>query len=96
VYAGVPAEACGLPLPARKSPQGPIPLSPRPSSLTLSRVKALKSASTKISLVTNQELTRGLFKRLDGVIAYPGEITIARLLSRTEQAALQLLRVRYG
>ena len=40
-----------------------------PSSLAPSRVKNLKSASTEISLVTNQWLTRGLFKRLDGVIA---------------------------
>jgi hypothetical protein len=48
----------------------PGPSSPRPSSVTI-----LKSASTKISLVTNQQVTRGLFKRLDGVIAYAEEIT---------------------
>jgi hypothetical protein len=29
----------------------------------------LKSASTAKAVVTNQRLTRGLFKRLDGVIA---------------------------
>jgi hypothetical protein len=69
VFAGVAAGSCGLrhtvPLPA----QSPIPLSPVPSSLALASVKFLKSASTKILVITDQWLTRGLFKRLDGVIA---------------------------
>jgi hypothetical protein len=81
VFGGVPAEACGLRLSACWPAQGPIPLSPAPSSLAPSRVKILKSASTKISLVTNQELTRGLFKRLVGVIARPEEITNLRYRS---------------
>jgi len=37
-------------------------------------VKILKSASTEFSLITNQWVTRGIFKRLDGVIAYPEEM----------------------
>jgi hypothetical protein len=53
----------------------------------------LKSASTEISLITNQEVTRGLFKRLDGIIAYPEEITNPELPFGAEQVALQLLRV---
>jgi hypothetical protein len=76
--------------------QGPLPLSPGSSSPRLASVKILKSASTKISLVTNQELARGLFKRLDDVIAYPEEITNSRLIFGIKQAALQLLRARYG
>jgi hypothetical protein len=96
VFAGVSAEACGLPLPARKSPQGPILLSPGPSSLGPSRVKFLKSGSTKIPLVTNQRVTRGLFKRLDGVIAYPEETAYLRLSSGSNRAEFQLPRARYA
>jgi hypothetical protein len=33
---------------------------------------------------------------LDGVIAYPEEITNSRLIFGIKQAALQLLRARYG
>jgi hypothetical protein len=73
VFAGVSAEVCGLRDPGFSAGQGPIPHSLAPSSLALCCVKILKSASTKISLVTNQELTRGLFKRLDGIIAWAGE-----------------------
>jgi hypothetical protein len=61
-----------------------------------SRVNHLKSANTKISLVTIQSLTRGLFKRLDGVIAWAEEITNPRLPFNAEQAAFQLLSTRYG
>lgn len=59
-------------------------------------VKILKSASNENSVVTNQRVTRGLFKRLDGIIAYPGEITNPRLPFGANQEALQLLRARYG
>ena len=69
VLAGVSAEVCGLRDPGFSAGQGPILLSLAPSSLALCCVKILKSASTEISFVTNQKLTRGLFKRLDGVIA---------------------------
>jgi hypothetical protein len=58
--------------------------------------KILSPEAPKISLAKNQELTRGLFKRLDGVIAYPKEITNPRLPLGADQAALQLLRARYG
>jgi hypothetical protein len=75
--------------------QSPIPLYPVPSSLALAGVKILKSASTKVALVTNQALTCGLLK-LDGVIAYPEEITNLRLPFGAVQAALQLLHARYG
>jgi hypothetical protein len=45
-------------------------LSIRPVLLSASPcVKILKSASTKISAIENQQVTRGLFKRLDSVIA---------------------------
>jgi hypothetical protein len=53
----------------------------------------LKSASTKISLVTNLRVTRGLFKQLDGVIAYPEEITNWRLFFGRKQLVPQILRV---
>ena len=76
VFAGVSAETCGLHDAAWSPAQGPIPLSPAPSSLAPSCVKNLKSASTGISLVTNPWVTRGLFMRLDGVIAYPGETAL--------------------
>jgi hypothetical protein len=69
VFAGVSAGACGLGDPAGMSVQSPISLSPAPSSLAPSCVKYLKSASTEFSLVTDQWLTRGLSKRLDGIIA---------------------------
>jgi Na+/H+ antiporter len=90
VFTGVPAEACGLRDPARKSPHGPIQLSPGPSSLALPSVKYLKSGSTLKRVPTNQWVTRGLFKRLDGVIAYPEEITNPRFPFGRNQAALQL------
>jgi hypothetical protein len=96
VFTGVSAGACGLPLPARKSLQGAIPLSRGPSSLGPHSVKYLKSGSTKISLVTIQELTRGLFKRLDGVIAYPEETTYLRLSFGPGQVVLQLPHVLYA
>jgi hypothetical protein len=70
--------------------QGPIPLSPAPSSLAPSRVKILKSASTEILVITDQWVTRGLFKRLDGVIAYPDEITNPELSRGVNPATLQL------
>ena len=91
---GVAEEACGL----RHRPgarSGPIPLSPGPSSLAPPSIKNLKSGSTGNSLVTNQELTRGLFKRLDGVIAYPEEITNPRLPFSVDPATLQLVCARY-
>jgi hypothetical protein len=56
----------------------------------------LKSASTEISHVTNQQVTRGLFKRLDGLIAEPMEITNPGLPFGADQARLQLLLARYG
>jgi hypothetical protein len=56
----------------------------------------LKSASTEILIFTDQWLTRGLFKRLDGVIAYPEKITNPRLSFGAEQSAFQLLRAQYG
>ena len=59
-------------------------------------VKFLKSASTKISIVTNQGLTRGLFKRLNGVIAYPEEITNSRLSFGRKRMVSQLLCTGYG
>jgi hypothetical protein len=93
VFVGVPAGACGLQDVAWSPVQGPIQLSPPPSSLVPSRVKILKSARTEISLITDQEVTRGLFKRLDGIIAYPEEITNPELPFGAEQVALQLLRV---
>jgi hypothetical protein len=79
VFAGVSSGACGLRDLGIYALQGPFLLSPGTSSLAPSRVKYLKSASTKISLVTNQRVTRGLFKRLDGIIAYPEEITNPKL-----------------
>jgi hypothetical protein len=69
VFTGVSVEACGLRDPVRQPLQVALPLSPGPSSLPSSRVKILKSGSTKIMVITDQWLTRGLFKRLDGVIA---------------------------
>jgi hypothetical protein len=96
VFAGVPAEACALRHTAALPVQGLLSLSPGPSSLALSRVKYLKSASTKISVVIDQELTRGLFKRLDGVIAYPEEITNPRPRFAADRAALPLLHARHG
>jgi hypothetical protein len=96
VFAGVSAGACGLLDLVRLPVQSPVSLSPRPYSLGLLGVKTLKSASTEISLVTNQQVTRGLFKRLDEVIAYAGEITNPRLRFCTDQVALQLLRARYA
>ena len=69
VFTVVPAGACGLRLPGRWWATSPISLSQGPFSLRPSSVKILKSASTEISLVTNQRVTRGLFKRLVGVIA---------------------------
>jgi hypothetical protein len=93
VFAGGSEEARGLHNAAWLPIHDPIPLSPAPSSLAPSRVKNLKSASTEISLITNQEVTRGLFKRLDGIIAYPEEITNPELPFGAEQVALQLLRV---
>ena len=68
-FAGVTAGACGLRRLARLPAQGLLQFSPAPLSLDPSRVKNLKSASTEISLVTNQEITRGLFNRFDSVIA---------------------------
>jgi hypothetical protein len=79
VFAEVYAGACGLRDLGMKTPQGPIPLSPALSSLAPSRVKILKSASNENAVVTNQRVTRGLFKRLDSVIAWPKEITNPRL-----------------
>ena len=75
VFPGVSAGACGRHLFVWRPVQGPIPLSPGPSSLALASIKILKSASTEIPFVTSQERTRGLFKLLDGVIVYPEEIT---------------------
>jgi hypothetical protein len=43
-----------------------------------------------------QFLARGLFKRVDGVIAYPEEITNPRLSSIIDPATLQLLRALQG
>jgi hypothetical protein len=59
-------------------------------------VKILKSASTAKARVTEQQVTRGLFKRLDGVIAWAEEISNLRLESGADDAALEFLRVRYG
>jgi hypothetical protein len=47
-------------------------------------------------MFTNQRFTRGLFKRLDGVIAYAEEITNQRLSFGAQQGILQLLRARYA
>jgi hypothetical protein len=96
VFAGISAETCGLRDSGFSAGQGPIPLSKRPSSLAPSRVKYLKSASTKISLFTNQWVTRGLFKRLDGVIAYPEETTNPLQSFGSDTAELQLLHARYA
>jgi hypothetical protein len=94
VFAAVSAGSCGLRDSGFSAGRGPIPLSPAPSSLALASVKILKSTSTKISLINNQWVTRGLFKRLDGIIAYPEEITNPKLLFGAEQARLQLLHAR--
>jgi hypothetical protein len=96
VFAGVSAGVCGLHNAAWSPVQSDVLLSPSPSSPASSSVKILKSASTEISLVTNQSVTRGLFKRLEGFIAYPEKITNLRLRFGAEHAALQPLRVRYG
>jgi hypothetical protein len=93
VFVGVSAGACGLRYLAGLPVPGPISLSPAPSSLAPCRVKILKSASTEISLVTNQQVTRGLFKRLDGVIAWAEEITNPRLPVGASRVDLRLLRV---
>jgi hypothetical protein len=89
VFAGGSEEARGLHNAAWLPIHDPIPLSPAPSSLAPCRVKNLKSASTKISLVTNQRVTRGLFKRLDGVIAYPEEITNLQIPFASNAATCQ-------
>jgi hypothetical protein len=94
VFAGVSAEACGLLDSAHRPGQCPISLSPGPSSLGPHSVKILKSGNTANAVVTNQWLTRGLFKRLDSVIAYPEEITNPRLWFGTDQAVSQSLRAR--
>jgi hypothetical protein len=91
VFAGVSAGTCGLREMGMKTPQGPIPLSPALSSLAPSRVKILKSASNENAVVTNQRITRGLFKRLDGIIAYPEEITNPQLPISVDPATLQLV-----
>jgi hypothetical protein len=56
----------------------------------------LQSGNTKAAVITNHCLTRGLFNRLDGVIAYPEEITNPRLWFGTNQAVSQSLRARYA
>ena len=96
MFAGVSVGSCGLRSLCELRVQGLIPLSPACSSLALGGVIILKSASTVISLVTNHELTCGLFKRLDGVIACPEETTNPRLPFGPDQVTLQLLRARYG
>jgi len=94
--AGVSAEACGLRYLAWLPIQGPILLSPGPYSLGPHSVKILKSGSTAKALVTNQWLTRGLFKRLDEIIAYPEEITNPRLSLGRKRVVSQLPRARYA
>ena len=47
-------------------------------------VKNPNPGSTEKAIVTDQQLTRGLFNRLDGVIAYPEEITNVRPALRKE------------
>jgi len=96
MFAGVSAGACGLRLGAWLPVKWLLSLSPSPSSLGPQSVKILKSGSTENAVVTNQWFIRGLFKRLDGVIAYPKEITNPRLPFGANQAAFQLLRARYG
>jgi hypothetical protein len=96
VFAGVPAGVCGFRYLAGLPVPSPISLSPAPSSLAPFRVKTLKSTSTEISLVTNQWVTRGLFKRLDGVIAYPEEITNPRRAFGRKGAVSQLPREGYA
>ena len=76
--------------------QTPFLLSPGHSSLVLTSVKLLKSASTKISLVTYQQLTHGLFNRLDAVIAYPEEITNPGRSFARKRAVSQLPRAGYA
>lgn len=51
-------------------------------------VKHLKSGSIEKARVTNQRAIRGLFKLLDGVIAYPEEITNPQLNIVPNQANL--------
>jgi hypothetical protein len=96
VFAGVSAGACGLRSLAQLRVQGPILFSPGPSSLATSRVKILKSASSKIPIITNQRVTRGLFKRLDGVIAWAEEITNPRLPYSVKPVTSQLVGARQG
>jgi len=59
-------------------------------------VKNPKSGSTTKATVTIQWLTRGLFKRLDGVIAYPEEKAYLRLPFYPNRAASQFPRARYA
>jgi hypothetical protein len=54
-------------------------------------VKNPKSVSTAIPVITNQWVTRGLFNRLDGVIAYPEKITNPKLPFGVNPATLQLV-----
>jgi hypothetical protein len=56
-------------------------------------VLGLMVASAKDSY---QQVTRGLFKRLDSVIAYPEKITNPRLPFDHKRAGSQLLRARYA
>jgi hypothetical protein len=58
-------------------------------------VKNPKSGSTADAAITIQWVTRGLFKRLDGVIAWPEETACLSLFFGEDQAALQLPRARY-
>ena len=96
MFAGVSEGACGLRYLVGLPVPGPIPLSPGPYSPRLASVKILKSASKEIQLVTDQQLTRGLFKWLDGVIAYAEEITNPRLPFGGKQVVSGLLRTPYG
>jgi hypothetical protein len=90
VFAGVSAGSCGLHDAAWSPVQGPIPLSPGHSPPSLASVKNPKSASTAKAVVTNQRVTRGLFKRLDGVIACPEEAADLGLLVQLPEAASML------
>jgi hypothetical protein len=56
----------------------------------------LKAASTEIPLVTNQRVTRGLFKRLDDVIVWAQEITNPRLALWCRPSGVAAACTRYG
>ena len=59
-------------------------------------VKNLKSGSTADAVITNQLLTLGLFKRLDGSIAWAEETAYLRRSFGADRAVLQHLPAQYA